>query len=201
MKPVYALTGGIACGKSTVGEVLVEAGAIVIDADILAREAVSPGSDGLNEVVAAFGNEVLRADGTLDREKLGQIVFADPERLASLNAILHPRISLLSAQRIAEAQEEPGDPVFYDAALLVENGMYKHFEALIVVACDPDVQRARIVARDGLSLHEADARIGSQMPIAQKVAVADHVLWNNADIPSLRAATLRLLERLRAATC
>ncbi len=195
-KPTIGLTGGIASGKSTVAKLLAELGVAVIDADALAREVVAPGSDGLREVVQSFGAAVLGADGSLDREALGAIVFGDPEARRKLNAITHPRIGLLSAERIVAAQASASPYVVYEAALLVETGAHKGFAALIVVAADATTQSTRAIARDGSSQEAAQARIAAQLPLADKVAVADYVIHNDGDLAALRGRTLAVHDQI-----
>lgn len=197
MKKVYGLTGGIACGKSTVAAMLTERGARVIDADQLARDVVAPGSDGLDDVVSRFGSSVLLDDGSLDRAALGAIVFEDATARADLESILHPRIAMASMSAIAAAQDEPGDPIFYDAALLVEKGTWRNFAGLVVVACTPDTQVDRLARRDGLDAEAARARLDAQLPIADKVAVADHVIDNDGPLEGLAPQVDALLAELR----
>lgn len=198
MKKVYGLTGGIACGKSTVAAMLVERGASVIDADQLARDVVAPGTDGLAAVLERFGAHLLRDDGTLDRPALGRIVFGDEAARRDLEAILHPRIAEASMGAIMAAQQDDGDPIFYDAALLVENDSWRHFAGLVVVACSPDTQVARLAHRDGLDASEARARLDAQLPIADKIAVADHVIDNDGPLDALAPRIDALLAELRA---
>lgn len=182
---VVGLTGGIASGKSTVARLFGALGVPVVDADVVARDVVAPGTDGLRAVVAAFGDGVLSADGMLDRPALGAIVFADGEARKRLEAITHPRIAIESGRRLAEAGASGAPYVLYEAALLVENGAYKMFPALIVVTAPDDVQRARIAARDGLDDAQAQARIAAQAPVAAKTAVADWVIENGRDLAAL----------------
>lgn len=196
MKRVFGLTGGIACGKSTVAEMLRERGATVVDADAVARDVVAPGTPGLQRLVERFGPPYATSAG-VDREALGALVFADSEARGALNAILHPLIAAESAVRIAEALAGPGDPVFYDAALLVETGQHRNFAALVVVACPPQTQLAYLMARDGIDEAAARARIDAQLPVADKVAVADHVVWNDGTLEQLAGRVDSLLEQLR----
>jgi dephospho-CoA kinase len=200
-KPLIGLTGGIASGKSTVGKQLAKLGVVVIDADGLAREVVAKGSEGLREVVNAFSDEVLAADGGLDREKLGAIVFRDPDARKRLNAIIHPRIGQLSAERIAQAQSGPAPYVVYEAPLLVETGTYKGMAALIVVAAAAELQIRRVIARDGLNEDAAKARLAAQLPVDAKVAVADYVIHNDDDRAALieqsRKVHRAILERFK----
>ena len=198
-KPTIGLTGGIASGKSTASRVLERLGVGVVDADRLAREVVLPGSEGLGEVVAAFGAGVLAADGSLDREKLGGIVFDDERARKTLQAITHPRIARLSAERIAALLAGSSPYVVYDAPLLVEVGAHKGFAALIVVAASEATQVARLRAREGLSELECRKRIAAQLPLARKIEVADYVIHNDGTLAELEARTLavhgEILER------
>jgi dephospho-CoA kinase len=182
------LTGGIASGKSTVKALFEELGVPVVDADQIAREVVAPGTAGLREIVAAFGEEMLAADGTLDRKKLASVVFEDVEARARLNAITHPRIAARSAERMAEVAAKTGAPyVLYEAALLVENGIHRMLPALVLVALDEETQLARLVARDGLTAEEARARLAAQLPLAKKLEVADYVIDNGGTVDETRA--------------
>jgi dephospho-CoA kinase len=187
-----------------VARVLRELGVAVIDADALAREVVARDSDGLAAVVAAFGNDVLDAQGNLDRERMGQRVFADPEARKALQAITHPRIGQLSAQRIAEARAGSTPYVVYEAPLLVEVGAHKGLDALIVVAAAERTQIARAEARDGLESEQARQRIAAQLPLARKLEVADYVIENDGSLDALAHATrevhARILERFGIAS-
>lgn len=173
---LIGLTGGIACGKTTVANLLRDRGATVVDADQVARDVVAPGSAGLQAVVEAFGAQVLDADGALDRTKLGAQVFNDAPARARLEGILHPLIAQESMRQLAAARGAP--LVVYDAALLFEAGRAELFRPVVVVRVPPAVQRARLMARDGIDAAAADARIGSQMPVAEKAERADHVIDN-----------------------
>jgi dephospho-CoA kinase len=190
-KPLIGLTGGIASGKSTVARVLASLGIVVVDADLLAREVVAPGSDGLSEVVKAFGTGVLGPDGELARPKLAEVVFKDEDARKRLNAIVHPRIGQLSALRIAEAQRSASPYIVYEAPLLVETGAHRGMQALIVVAAPEELQRSRIGTRDGLSETEARDRLAAQLPLSAKVQAADYVIDNDADLAQLRERTLQ----------
>jgi dephospho-CoA kinase len=173
---IFGLTGGIASGKSTVAARFRAHGLPIIDADALAREVVASGTEGLREVVRVFGASVLGSDGALDRKALGRIVFSDKESLRRLNAITHPRIMQMTADRAA-AFGQAGEPLCcFEAALLVENHLADMFRPLVVVSCPEEVQIARIVTRDGSSREDALARIRAQRPLAEKVAAADHVI-------------------------
>ena len=192
MKPVVGLTGGIACGKSTVAAQLAELGVPIVDADALAREVVAPGTPGLAAIVERFGSDVLLADGSLDRKKLGEQVFSDPEARRALNAITHPRIAAAGLEKLRALADHPAPYRLYEAALLVENGMATAFAALVVVTVDEATQLARLMARDGSTADEARARIASQLPLAEKVEVADHVI-DNSGAPEATRAQVRAL--------
>jgi len=198
-KAVIGLTGGIASGKSSVARILRELGIPTIDADQIAREVVAKGSDGLREVVETFGAGVLDAAGELDRAKVAEVVFKDSSARQKLNAIIHPRIGRVSAQRIADLQSGPSPYLVYEAPLLVETGAHRGLSALIVVAATEQVQLARAMSRDGLDEQAARARIAAQLPLSAKVEVADYVVANDGDLEALRAETERthrlILER------
>jgi dephospho-CoA kinase len=198
-KPTIGLTGGIASGKSCVARVLTRAGASVVDADAIAREVVAKGSEGLREVVAAFGQQVLADDGSLDRAKLAALVFGDQQARKRLEAITHPRIGRLSAERLAALHASDAAYVVYDAPLLVEVGAHKGLDALIVVAADEQAQVMRAVQRDGCSEQEARRRIAAQLPLERKIEVADYVIHNDGSLEQLEQHTLeahrRILER------
>ncbi|MDI3287529.1 dephospho-CoA kinase [Polyangium sp. 15x6] len=194
----FGLTGGIACGKSTVAARLREQGVQVIDADVVARQAVAPGTSGLTEIVKLFGEGVLRHDGTLDRGKLGAIVFGDEEKRRALNRILHPRIgarTMMLAQELAQR----GEPLAcYEAALLVENGLQDAFRPLVVVTAPEEVQVQRTMVRDGLDEKAARARIRAQMPVAEKVKVADYVIDTSGTMEQTIQRADEVLAAIRA---
>jgi dephospho-CoA kinase len=194
---VIGLTGGIASGKSVVGRELAARGVVVIDADRLAREVVEPGTSGLAEIVREFGPEVLQADGSLDRERVAARVFHDTDARKTLNGIVHPRIGQRSAELIAAAMHGDAPYVVYEAPLLVETGAHRALAALIVVAASPEVQLARVRARDGMSEDAARARLAAQLPLEQKLAAADYVIHNDAD----RAELSRQIEQVHTQIC
>ncbi|MGY2081997.1 dephospho-CoA kinase [Modestobacter sp. SYSU DS0657] len=176
------LTGGIGSGKSTVAALLAERGALVVDADRLAREVVAPGTAGLAEVVAAFGDRVLAADGSLDRPALAAIVFSDPEARARLDGIVHPRVRSRAAELVAAA---PADAVVVqDVPLLVETGQAGSYDVVLVVEAPLETRVSRLVGR-GLGEDDARARIASQATDEQRRAVADVVLVNDGDRAAL----------------
>jgi dephospho-CoA kinase len=181
------LTGGIASGKSTASARFAELGVPIVDADKLAREVVEKGSDGLAEIVKVFGPEVLDAEGALDRKKLGAIVFDDADLRKKLEQITHPRIAALSMQRMAAIATSGAPYGLYEAALLVEKGTHHAMNGLVVVAASPEVQLARVMKRDGLDEAAARARLAAQMPLADKIAAATWVIWNDGDLDTLRA--------------
>ena len=193
---VFGLTGGIASGKSTVSAQLGALGVPVVDADQLARDVVQPGTAGLAAIVEAFGAEMLDAHGALDRKKVGARVFSDAEARARLNGIVHPAIGQRSAEVLA-AHAAAGEPlVCYDAALLVEGGRFEMMRPLVVVTAPVEAQIARSMARDGLAREEVAARIAAQMPLEQKIAVADFLIDNDAGLPELTERVLLVLRRV-----
>lgn len=188
------LTGGIACGKSTVSRRLADAGIAVIDADALAHEVVRSGTPGLKSVVAVFGSDILLEDGSLDRRKLGQKVFGHPDRLKTLEEILHPLIRKESL-RLKQNYEEAGESVvIYDVPLLYETKSERSFDHVIVVTCTKGQQKERLQRKTKLSEEEIDMRIASQIPLPYKEEHADHVVYNNRDEQHL----LREIEKLLA---
>lgn len=193
---IVGLTGGIASGKSTVAEMFEELGVPVIDADVIARQIVEPGEPALREIAEAFGDEVVREDGALDREALGARVFEDEGARDRLEQITHPRIAQKMRERADELREEGHRWVLYDAALIVENNMHRWLDALVVVAADPAVQEARIVERDDLTPEEARKRIDAQMPLEAKVEVADYVIDNNGSLERTRRQVEDVFERI-----
>lgn len=165
---IIGLTGGIASGKSTVARFFEERGVVVIDADTLARDAVRPGSDVLERIVALFGSEIILPDGTLDRKRLGRRVFADPELRRRLEAITHPAIRRLAKERISRLAAAGHRVVVYMAPLLIEAGAVDRVDEVWVVTVRPEVQLQRLMARDAIGRAEAERIIASQMPLAEK---------------------------------
>nr|WP_208383877.1 dephospho-CoA kinase [Modestobacter marinus] len=193
------MTGGIGSGKSTVAALLAERGAVVVDADRLAREAVAPGTTGLAAIAEEFGPGVLTGDGALDRAALAAVVFADPAARARLDAIVHPRVRARAAELAAAAP--PGSVVVQDVPLLVETGQAASFDLVLVVQTDPETRVARLVDR-GLSAADARARIASQATDEQRRAVADVVLRNDGPPEELAAQVDRFWsEHVEPATC
>lgn len=196
---VLGLTGGIGAGKSTVAGLFAARGVPVVDADALAREVVVPGQPALGEIAAAWP-EVVGADDVLDRKRLGAIIFADPTARARLEAITHPHIQTLGAERLAALAAAGHRLALYEAPLLVESRRWRDFDGLIVVTASESTQIARARTRDGLTEAEAQARIRAQLPTADKVRVATHVIDNDGDLAATEAQVEALLRRLRGPT-
>jgi dephospho-CoA kinase len=193
---VFGLTGGLASGKGLVSARFAARGVPVINADDLSREAVRPGSPGLADIVAAFGAEVLEPSGGLDRRKLGARVFADPDARRRLEALTHPRIHALMLERTAELARR-GEPLAcYEAPILVEVGLTDKLRPLVVVAASEATQVARAMQRDGLSEAAVRARMAAQLPLAEKVRVADHVIDNDGSRETTLAAADRVLDAI-----
>lgn len=190
---LIGLTGGIASGKSTVARVLRGLGATVIDADQLAREIVEPGRPAWHDVQERWPG-VIAPDGTIDRKALGEIVFSDPAARAELNAITHPRIAEAGAKLADEARARGEAVAYYEAALLVENGLADAFDGLVVVSIPLELQRIRLMTRDGLDAAAADARLAAQLPLEEKVRRATHVV-DNAGAPEATRAQVEALHR------
>lgn len=176
---VIGLTGGIATGKSDISRFFQERGALVIDADQLARQAVEPDSPGLAAVVSAFGEGIRASDGSLDRKRLGALVFADSVKRIQLEAILHPEIRRLAEERIAKAAESGLRVVFYVAPLLIEAKATDRVDEVWVVTVRPEVQLERLMLRDGISRDEAQRIIASQMPLTEKESYGRIVIDNS----------------------
>jgi dephospho-CoA kinase len=195
---VFGLTGGLATGKSTVVARFRARGLPVVEADVLAREVVEPGTPGLARIVEAFGPGVLDARGALDRKGLGRLVFSDAAARARLEAITHPLIRAAQKKRLADLSRRGELLACYDAPLLVEVGLEKELRPLVVVSADLETQVARAMARDGLDDAAARARIAAQMPLAEKRALADYVIENTGTLEALHAETDRVLDAICA---
>ena len=178
------LTGGIGAGKSEVSRLLVECGAVLVDADRIAREVVAPGTPGLASIVEAFGTGVLAADGSLDRPRLGSIVFSDKERLAVLNSIVHPLVGARSGELESAAAEDA--VVVHDVPLLAENGLAPLYDLVVVVDTAPETQLDRLVRLRGMTEEDARARMAVQATREKRLAVADIVIDNNVPLENLR---------------
>lgn len=188
------LTGGIGAGKSEVSARLAALGAVIIDADAVAREVVAPGTPGLAQVVKTFGPGVLAADGSLDRPKLGEIVFADAAELAKLNAIIHPLVSerTLELQRLAPANAV----VIHDVPLLAENRLADRYDVVVVVDAPPEVQFGRLTRLRGMPADQARARMAAQASREDRLAIADFVVDNSGDLEELDRQVTKLWAEL-----
>jgi dephospho-CoA kinase len=194
------LTGGIGAGKSEVSRLLESYGAVLIDADKIAREVVAPGTPGLAAVVEAFGPEILSPDGTLDRPKLGSIVFADSDRLATLNSIVHPLVGARSME--LEKAAGPDAVVIHDVPLLTENNLAPLYDVVVVVDASPETQLERLVRLRGMAESEARARMAAQATREQRRAIADLVIDNDGPLenlePQVRKVWAELVQRAAA---
>ncbi|HVQ35276.1 MAG TPA: dephospho-CoA kinase [Candidatus Bathyarchaeia archaeon] len=192
------LTGGLASGKSTVAAMFRRRGALHLDADAIAHELLAPGGGAEAPVLERFGPSILGADGAIDRGALGAIVFSDPAALSDLNAIVHPKVREEIARRLAReaSSASPAEVALVDAPLLVEAGMHRELDAIVVVTCPPEVQVARAVAR-GMREDEARRRIAAQAPVEEKLAVADVVIDNGGTLEETEAQVRTAWDRLR----
>jgi dephospho-CoA kinase len=187
-RPVVGLTGGIGSGKSTVAAMLAELGADVVDADKVGHEVYRPGSEGFRRVVEAFGPEIVGADGTIDRRVLGARVFADPEALKTLNALVHPLIVAELQARLEALRAAPRDtPIVVEAAIMMEAG-WTFFDEVWVVTVEPETAIDRVVRSRGLTRAEVERRIAAQIPNAERRRRADRVIENDGTPDALRAA-------------
>ena len=194
---LVGLTGGIGSGKSTVARMLEERGAVVFDADLLAREAVEPGTSGHTAVIDRFGADVLAPGGELDREALASIVFADPSARRDLEQIVHPEVRRLFAEG-SEAYRDTDRIVVFSAPLLVESGMHTAFEILVVVSATVAMQIERLMRQRGMSEAAIRARIDAQAPLEDKAAVADILVDNGGTLDELEGQVERLWHDLSA---
>lgn len=191
------LTGSIGVGKSFVTSVFVELGCRVLDADQTAREVVMPQTPGLKALVDVFGKDILTTDGTLDRKRLGALIFADQSQRERLNHILHPFIIARQDEILNGWEaEDPNGIGIVDAALMIESGGYKRFDKLIVVHCRPEVQLERLMLRDKLSREEALRRINSQMPQEEKQKFADYLIDTSDGFELTRSRTVEIYNQL-----
>lgn len=192
------LTGGVASGKSTVAALLADLGAVVIDADVLAREVVAPGTSGLAAVVESFGEQVLTEDGRMDRAEVGRVVFGDDQARARLEAIIHPRVRARSAE--VEAQAPRGSLVVHDIPLLVETGQPDRFDAVLVVDVPSELQVERMVRERGWTREDARSRIAAQARREERLAVATHVVDNTGSREQLRTRVEQVHAELTGAS-
>lgn len=196
---ILGLTGGIASGKSSVADCFVECGALLVSADLLAREVVNPGSPTLAKVVEYFGEEILTSEGSLNRELLANKVFSDPAARRQLEKITHPAIAHLAECRLTELSQSSHDLVVYEAPLLFEAGAESRVDQVLVVVVDPDVQLARLLERDNLSEAEARQRIAAQWEQADRVEKADFVIDNSGSLLQTRTVVAALYDYLTRA--
>ena len=195
---IVGLTGGVASGKSTVSNILREEGAYLIDADQIARDLVQPHTPTWHELIKTFGEEILQPDGSIHRKKLAAIVFSNPEKRSLLNRILHPRIKEETQRRLKEiGQKDPEAVVVIDAALLVETGDYREMDRLIVVHSTEAQQIERLRERDGASEEEALRIVSAQMPLGEKLKVADFVIRNEGSLEETRQRAQEVFQELK----
>ncbi|OEU62664.1 MAG: dephospho-CoA kinase [Desulfuromonadales bacterium C00003094] len=196
---ILGITGGIASGKTTVAQAFQALGAVVVCADVLAREIVCPGTKALQEIAECFGCQVLREDGTLNRQLMAEMVFNDDQARMALNGITHPAIAALARTRLREAEQGGAPLVIYDAPLLYEVGADREVDKVLVVKVGAEVQLARLMARDGINRQQALARVAAQMPQEEKVARADFVIDNSGSAKETQVQVRSLMERLSPA--
>lgn len=194
---IFGLTGGIACGKSTVTKTFQAHDIPMIDADVVARQVVEPGTVGLSSIVATFGQDILQKDGTLDRGKLGKLAFSNAEAMAKLNHIMAPLIDEETNKQIRMLRLAGHKLIGYDAALICEMGNADRYRPLIVVYCPRDTQIERLMKRNNLTREEAVARVEAQMPVEQKAHMADHLIYTWGTIEESRIQTEMLIEILK----
>lgn len=190
------MTGGIGAGKSEVSRRLAERGAMLIDADAIAREVVEPGTPGLGQIVEAFGAGVLYEDGSLDRPRLGELVFADPQQLARLNAIVHPLVGQRMAELEAKAAEVGGAVVVHDVPLIAENNLAVGFDLVVVVDAPEATQLDRLTEQRGMPREQAEARMAAQATRARRLEIADVVIDNSGSLEDLDRQVSELWEEL-----
>lgn len=193
MGQIIGITGGIASGKSSVSLYLQELGFTIVDAHLASRAVVEPGEDAYHQVVEAFGEDILLADGNIDRVKLGSIIFHDQEKRLLLNGIVHPAVRNWMRLKTEEALAAGEETVFMDIPLLFESKLTFMVEKTLLIYVDEQVQLERLMNRNGLSEKDALARIHSQMPLADKKALADAVIDNNGDIKETKKQVKALL--------
>lgn len=192
------LTGSIAVGKTYVCEVLREFGVFVLDADLTAREVVEPNTAGWRKIIESFGREVLQSNDTLDRAKLGAIIFADEAKRQLLNSIVHPLVIEAQNEWLLKMEaENPQGVAVIDAALMIESGGHGRFEKIIVVWCEPEIQLERLMKRNNLSHEDALRRIKSQMPQDEKKTYADFLIDTSAGFERTRKQTIEIYEQLK----
>jgi dephospho-CoA kinase len=195
---LIGLTGGIASGKSTIARRLAEHGAIIIDADIVSREVVAPGSPALASIALEFGEDMINSEGTLSRAKLGALVFSDAEKLEKLNAIMHPAVKTRSAEVLAKASaDNPDSVIVYDVPLLVEADIARNYDEIIVASAPEETRIKRMIQLRGLTDEEAKARIGAQASEAKRLAIADVVIDTGGNLQHTLEQVDALWDRIR----
>jgi dephospho-CoA kinase len=195
---LVGLTGGIACGKSTVAAILRRLGAAVINADELSREVVQPGQEAWKEIIATFGADVLQKDKSLDRKKLRQIVFHNPEERKKLEAIIHPRVRSLAEQRMRELAAAGNSIIVYEVPLLFEAQIHLWLRPVILVACDLATQKQRLRERDHLTDIEAQQHLNAQMTLEDKRKLADCVIENNGTLAELEQQVRAVFQKIQS---
>jgi len=210
---IFGLTGGIACGKSTVTKTFRKNGIPIVDADQVARDVVIPGSPGWFEVFLTFGKEYLNSDDSINRQKLGALVFSNPKEMKKLNDVMKPLLETESKRQLEHAlsfgelewNTETNSPILhrpgivgYDAALICEMGNADKYRPLIVVNCPPEIQIERLIKRNNLTIEQAQARIDAQMPLSEKVKLADFVIDTSGTIENSEKQTLEIISKLKA---
>ncbi|MEC1770612.1 dephospho-CoA kinase [Schinkia azotoformans] len=195
MTTVLGLTGGIASGKSTVATMLRDLGIVIIDADVIAREVVEVGEDAYFKIIGAFGRTLLHDDRTINRQKLGEVIFNNEQKRKVLNSIVHPAVREKMSRLKMEFIEKGEKIIVLDIPLLFESKQTHLVEKVILVYVDRDVQVKRLMQRNGLSVEEAEARINSQMPLTEKIPLADAVINNNGSIEETKEQLLAILKQ------
>jgi dephospho-CoA kinase len=195
---LVGLTGGLATGKSAVARLFQDCGAVVLDADVLARQLVEPGKPAWRDIVRAFGKQVLSPDRSLDRHALAKIVFRNRAKLKKLNAIVHPRVAREQTRLTREiARKDPDAVILYDAPVLIEAGAHKRMDKIVVVSADQETQIKRLRNRNHLSRTEALRRVQSQLPLAQKVKLADYVIDGTLSFEQTKNEVQRIYDELQ----
>ena len=198
MALLAGLTGGMGSGKTTVGKLFKALGAHVLDADEICRSLVEPGKPAWQETVDLLGNGILKDDQTLDRQKIADIVFNDPEKKKALEAILHPRVMEEEHAIYKDIQKsDPGALIIIDAALLIESENYRKVDKVIVIACDEEIQLHRIMAKNTFSREDAERRLQQQMPLEEKIKFADYVLRNDSGLSELEEKVEIMFHQLK----
>jgi dephospho-CoA kinase len=195
---LLGLTGGIASGKSTVAAILRRLGAAIINADELSREVVQPGQDAWKEIITTFGPDIVQGDETLDRRKLRKIVFDNPEARKKLEAIIHPRVRALAERRISELATAGNSIIVYEVPLLFEGQIHLWLRPVILVACEIETQKNRLVERDHLTEIEAQQHVDAQMSLEEKRQLADYVIENDGNLKDLEKQVRAVLHKIQA---